>query len=69
MYSILSWLNVPFLLDVKLKERQNKAKRKHSADGDELLAKYMAIKGVKAAKDGKKSKKKLPDDEKSLLLR
>lgn len=54
---------------MKLKERQNKAKRKHSADGDELLAKYMAIKGVKAAKDGKKSKKKLPDDEKSLLLR
>lgn len=51
----------------QLKEKRSK---RHSKDGDALLAQYMAIKGGKApsAADTKK-KRKLPDDDKSLLYR
>ena len=47
-----------------------KKRSRRDSSGDELLARYMAIKGAHIKQlDGKKKKKKLPDDDKSLLRR
>lgn len=54
----------------QLKDRQKSGKRlRKDSSGDELLARYMAIKGAKLDDSKKKKKRKLPDDDKSLLMR
>lgn len=58
--------NFMFRFFVQIKDKRAK---RHSKDGDELLARYMAIKGAKPGGIDKKKKRKLPDDDQSLLHR
>ncbi|KAF6031964.1 CWC25 [Bugula neritina] len=62
-------LNNPLKMKLLEKELKERRKKRRSKDGDELLARLMAIKGGKVNAKPVKAKRKLPDDDQSLLYR